>query len=97
MGGRMTQDTVRAPNSDGEDRGYDLIHRLSRIENMIEEITRSQAWPSQSGATGMLPMRKVKRERLRSFLQDTQTQAGTHWPKLLSQHRGEEIHPKRAE
>ncbi|KAH7826686.1 uncharacterized protein MONOS_7944 [Monocercomonoides exilis] len=63
--GRMSQDTVRAPNSDGEDRGFDLIHRLSRVENMIEEITRSQAWPSQSGATGMLPRRKVKRERLR--------------------------------
>ncbi|KAH7816465.1 uncharacterized protein MONOS_9779 [Monocercomonoides exilis] len=61
----MTQDTVRAPNSDGEDRGYDLIHRLSRVENMIEEITRSQAWPSQSGVVRILPMRKTKRERPR--------------------------------
>ncbi|KAH7825784.1 uncharacterized protein MONOS_7111 [Monocercomonoides exilis] len=69
----MTQDTVRMPNREGKDRGFDHIHRLSRVENMIEEITRSQTWPMQSGATGMLPMRKnliargkqQKRERLR--------------------------------
>ncbi|KAH7828658.1 uncharacterized protein MONOS_15219 [Monocercomonoides exilis] len=65
MGGRMTQDTVRVPNSEGEDRGFDLAHRLSRVEDMIEEITRSQTLSMQSGATGMLPMRKVKRERAR--------------------------------
>ncbi|KAH7822218.1 uncharacterized protein MONOS_12497 [Monocercomonoides exilis] len=53
------------PNSEGEGRGFDHIHRLSRAENMIEEFTRSQVWPRQSGATGMLSMKKDKRERLR--------------------------------
>ncbi|KAH7816521.1 uncharacterized protein MONOS_14396 [Monocercomonoides exilis] len=61
----MTQDTVRVPNSDGEDRSNDLMHRLSREEDMIEEITRSQTLTMLSGPTGMLPMRKVKRERLK--------------------------------
>ncbi|KAH7826625.1 uncharacterized protein MONOS_2773 [Monocercomonoides exilis] len=61
----MTQDTVGVPNSDGEDRSFDLMHRLSSVEDMIEEITRSQTLSMQSGATGILPMRKVKRERAR--------------------------------
>ncbi|KAH7818521.1 uncharacterized protein MONOS_8407 [Monocercomonoides exilis] len=41
------------------------MHRLSRVEDMIEEITRSQTLAMQSGATELLPTRKVKRERAR--------------------------------
>ncbi|KAH7828320.1 putative Phage integrase family [Monocercomonoides exilis] len=61
----MTQDTVRVHNSDGEDRSFDVMHRLSRVEDMIEEISRSQTIARQSGATEFLPTRKVKRERAR--------------------------------
>ncbi|KAH7820167.1 uncharacterized protein MONOS_9940 [Monocercomonoides exilis] len=61
----MTQDTVRVPNSNGEDRSFDLMHRLSSVEDMIEEISRSQTQAMQSGATELLPTRKVKRERAR--------------------------------
>ncbi|KAH7822403.1 uncharacterized protein MONOS_16467 [Monocercomonoides exilis] len=60
----MTQDTVRVPNSDSEDRGFDPIHRLSSVENMMEEMTRSQTWTTQSGAAKMIPMKKEKREWL---------------------------------
>ncbi|KAH7816611.1 uncharacterized protein MONOS_15912 [Monocercomonoides exilis] len=58
-------DPVRMENSDSEDRGFDLAHRLSRVENLIEEMARSRAVPSRSGAVGILPMRKTKRERPR--------------------------------
>eukprot|EP00770_Monocercomonoides_exilis_P014499 MONOS_14445.1-p1 / transcript=MONOS_14445.1 / gene=MONOS_14445 / organism=Monocercomonoides_exilis_PA203 / gene_product=unspecified product / transcript_product=unspecified product / location=Mono_scaffold01003:6772-11896(-) / protein_length=1283 / sequence_SO=supercontig / SO=protein_coding / is_pseudo=false len=51
--------------SDSEDRGFDLAIRLSRVENLIEEMARSRAVPSRSGAVGILPMRKTKRERPR--------------------------------
>ncbi|KAH7827326.1 uncharacterized protein MONOS_17313 [Monocercomonoides exilis] len=47
----MIQDPVRMANSNSEERGFDLAYRLSRGENMIEEITRSQTWPTRSGAT----------------------------------------------
>ncbi|KAH7828855.1 uncharacterized protein MONOS_17229 [Monocercomonoides exilis] len=61
----MTQDPVSMKNSDSEGRGFDLAHRLSRVENMIEEIARSRTVPNRSGAMGMLTMKKEKRERLR--------------------------------
>ncbi|KAH7818488.1 uncharacterized protein MONOS_4652 [Monocercomonoides exilis] len=51
--------------SDSEDRGFDLAIRLSRVENLIEEMARSRAVPSRSGTVGILPMRKTKRERPR--------------------------------
>ncbi|KAH7820351.1 uncharacterized protein MONOS_2256 [Monocercomonoides exilis] len=41
------------------------MHRLARVEDMIEEISRSQTLAMQSGATELLPTRKVKRERAR--------------------------------
>ncbi|KAH7822999.1 uncharacterized protein MONOS_6835 [Monocercomonoides exilis] len=53
------------PNSDGVDREFDLMHRLSRVENMIEEIIRRQTWPMQSGAAKIIPQKKEKRERLK--------------------------------
>eukprot|EP00770_Monocercomonoides_exilis_P013513 MONOS_13460.1-p1 / transcript=MONOS_13460.1 / gene=MONOS_13460 / organism=Monocercomonoides_exilis_PA203 / gene_product=unspecified product / transcript_product=unspecified product / location=Mono_scaffold00831:26809-27194(+) / protein_length=128 / sequence_SO=supercontig / SO=protein_coding / is_pseudo=false len=52
-------------NSDSEDRVFDLAIRLSRVENLIEEMARSRAVPSRSGTVGILPMRKTKRERPR--------------------------------
>ncbi|KAH7830577.1 uncharacterized protein MONOS_1538 [Monocercomonoides exilis] len=61
----MTQDPVRMETSDSEDRGIDLAIRLSRAENLIEEMARSRVVPSRSGAVGILPMRKTKRERPR--------------------------------
>ncbi|KAH7826852.1 uncharacterized protein MONOS_13851 [Monocercomonoides exilis] len=61
----MTQDPVRMETSNSEDRGFDLAIRLSRVENLIEEMARSRAVPSRSGAVGILPVRKTKRERPR--------------------------------
>ncbi|KAH7824555.1 uncharacterized protein MONOS_14971 [Monocercomonoides exilis] len=61
----MTQDPVRMETSNSEDRGFDLAIRLSRVENLIEEMARSRAVPSRSGAVGILPVRKMKRERPR--------------------------------
>ncbi|KAH7819415.1 uncharacterized protein MONOS_8622 [Monocercomonoides exilis] len=85
----MTLDTVRVPNSDCENRGFDLIHRLSRVENMIEEITRSQAWSMQSGSTGMLPVRKVKRERLkrRSRSRSSESESDADFDDLIAKRK----------
>ncbi|KAH7822724.1 uncharacterized protein MONOS_7796 [Monocercomonoides exilis] len=71
----MTQDPVRMENSDSEDRGFDLAHRLSRVENMIEEMARSRAVPSRSGVMGMLTMKKVKRERQRKRSQSRSSES----------------------
>ncbi|KAH7816596.1 uncharacterized protein MONOS_5862 [Monocercomonoides exilis] len=71
----MTQDPVRMENSDSEDRGFDLAQRLSRVENMIEEIARSRTVPSRSGAMGMLTMKKVKRGRQRKRSQSRSSES----------------------
>ncbi|KAH7822660.1 uncharacterized protein MONOS_15128 [Monocercomonoides exilis] len=52
-------------NRDFEEKEFDLAHKLLREVRMIQELPRSQTWPMQSGATELLPTRKVKRERAR--------------------------------
>ncbi|KAH7822202.1 uncharacterized protein MONOS_13205 [Monocercomonoides exilis] len=85
----MTQDPVRMADSDSEDRKFDLAHKLSRVENMIEEIARSQAWPSCSGAIGMLPMKKTRSERprRRSLKRSSESESETNCLEMIAKKR----------
>ncbi|KAH7818666.1 uncharacterized protein MONOS_2363 [Monocercomonoides exilis] len=53
---------------------------------MIEEITRSQTWPMQSGATELLPTRKVKRERQRkrSLSRSSESKSDANFSDLIA-------------
>ncbi|KAH7818803.1 uncharacterized protein MONOS_15281 [Monocercomonoides exilis] len=50
-------------DSDSEEKTFDLVRRLKRVENWIDQMSRSREGRSHSGAEGILPTRKTKRER----------------------------------
>ncbi|KAH7828033.1 uncharacterized protein MONOS_9345 [Monocercomonoides exilis] len=52
-------------DSEGENKEFDLVQRLKRVEYLTDETPRSRTWQSQSGAAKMIPMIKEKMERLR--------------------------------
>ncbi|KAH7828647.1 uncharacterized protein MONOS_15550 [Monocercomonoides exilis] len=49
-------------DSDSEEKTFDLVRRLKRVENWIDQVSRSREGLSHSGAEGILPIRKTKRE-----------------------------------
>ncbi|KAH7818321.1 uncharacterized protein MONOS_13084 [Monocercomonoides exilis] len=59
----MTLDPVSMADSDSEEKTFDLVQRLKRVENWIDQVSRSREGLSHSGAIGILPMRKERKDR----------------------------------
>ncbi|KAH7820092.1 uncharacterized protein MONOS_6080 [Monocercomonoides exilis] len=89
MGVEMRLNPVRMADSDSEEKIVDLVQRLKRVENWIDEVSMSRGGPSHSGAEGLLPMRKTKRERprRRSLTRSSESESETNYSEMIEKKR----------
>ncbi|KAH7825812.1 uncharacterized protein MONOS_13292 [Monocercomonoides exilis] len=82
----MTQNPVSMADSDSEEKTVDLVQRLKRVENWIDEMSRSRGGLSHSGAEGILPMRKTKRNqpRRRSLSRSSESKSETNFSEMIT-------------
>ncbi|KAH7822703.1 uncharacterized protein MONOS_7361 [Monocercomonoides exilis] len=85
----MTLNPVRMADSDSEEKTVDLVQRLKRVENWMDEASRSRGGLSHSGVEGILPKRKTKRElpRRRSLTRSSESESETNCSEMIAKKR----------
>ncbi|KAH7819660.1 uncharacterized protein MONOS_13137 [Monocercomonoides exilis] len=76
-------------DSYSEEKTVDLVQRLKRVENWIDEVSRSRGGPSRTGAMGIIQTRKVKRERprRRSLSRSSESESETNIADMIEKKR----------